>query len=182
MLQCLSRFLLFKVMGWKVDVSVPHEDKCILCVAPHTSNMDFLIGKLYYWAIGRNANFLMKKEWFFWPLGSLLRAMGGIPVYRDANHSLTDQLAEKAAVADRFELAVTPEGTRSPRTEWKKGFYFIAQKARIPIMLYAIDYGKKCIVCHKSIRTDEMTADEAMTFIKDYFKDFTPKHPEKFVY
>ena len=74
--QTVCRFLLFKVMRWKEDVSISHRDKCIICVAPHTSNFDFILAELYYTAIGRHANFLMKKEWFFWPLGLVFRRMG----------------------------------------------------------------------------------------------------------
>ncbi len=176
----ICKFLLFKCMGWQAQVDVPFYDKCILCVAPHTSNMDFLIGKLYYGALGRNARFLMKKEWFFFPLGLLLKHIGGIPVYRDANHSLTDQLAEWAQRETSFELAITPEGTRSARSEWKKGFYFVAQKANIPVMLYGLDYKQKRIVCTKVLDVSTMTAEEAVAEAKAYFSGFTGKHPEKF--
>ena len=61
-------------------VDVPDYPKCVICVAPHTSNWDFFIGKLAYLSIGRYAGFMMKKEWFFPPLGSLLKSMGGVPV------------------------------------------------------------------------------------------------------
>ena len=80
MLQALCHKIYFGLLGWKEDVRVPRYDKCIICVAPHTSNWDFIIAKLYYWAIGRSAGFLMKKEWFVGPLGWMFRRMGGIPV------------------------------------------------------------------------------------------------------
>lgn len=175
----LSRTLFFKVLGWKEDVTVTRHDKCIICVAPHTSNWDFIIAKLYYYAIGRKAGFLMKKEWFFWPLGSIFRHMGGIAVTRNKKTSLTDQLAEKAKEMSRFELAVTPEGTRSRVTTWKRGFYFIALKANLPIMLYAIDYKSKTIVCHKTIKPSG-NVDNDMREIMDYYRPFNGKHPEKF--
>lgn len=166
-------------MGWKEQVTVPRHDKCIICVAPHTSNWDFLIAEIYYCAIGRTAGFLMKKEWFFWPLGNLFRRMGGIAVERSRHTSLTDQLAEKALKAERFELAVTPEGTRSLVHTWKRGFYFIALKARLPIMLYAIDYEKKLIVCTKTIHpSGDVETD--MREIMDYYRTFKGRHPEKF--
>lgn len=166
-------------MDWKEQVTVPRHDKCIICVAPHTSNWDFLIAEIYYCAIGRTAGFLMKKEWFFWPLGNLFRRMGGIAVERSRHTSLTDQLAEKALKAERFELAVTPEGTRSLVHTWKRGFYFIALKARLPIMLYAIDYEKKLIVCTKTIHpSGDVETD--MREIMDYYRTFKGRHPEKF--
>ena len=126
-------------------------------------------------------NFLMKKEWFFWPLGPIFKRMGGIPVWRSKKSSMTDNLAETAKKMDKFQLCITPEGTRSPNPDWKKGFYYIALKADIPILLYGVDYEKKEIVCTRTfIPTGNVDAD--MEVIKDYFKDFKGKYPEKFVY
>ena len=80
-------------MGWTADVTEPHPDKYIICLAPHTSNWDFLIGQLYSKSQGMKSNFLMKKEWFFWPLGPIFRKLGGIPVWRSKHTSMTDNLA-----------------------------------------------------------------------------------------
>ena len=99
-------------MGWTSQVTEAHPEKFIICLAPHTSNWDFLLGQLYNHAHGLKANFLMKKEWFFWPLGALFKRMGGIPVFRQKHTSLTDSLAETARQAEHFRLCVTPEGTR----------------------------------------------------------------------
>lgn len=166
-------------MGWKTDVTVPHYDKCIICVAPHTSNWDFIIAQLYYRSIGRRAGFLMKKEWFFWPLGTLFRRMGGIAVERSKSTSLTDQLAEKAKNAKHFELAVTPEGTRSLTTKWKRGFYFIALKAHLPIMLYAIDYHTKTIRCTRVLKPSG-DVDSDMREIMNYYRPYDGRKPGKF--
>lgn len=166
-------------MGWKEDVDQPTPDKCIICIAPHTSNWDFFIGKTYYTALGRTSNFLMKKEWFFWPLGPMFRRMGGIPVERSRHTSLTDQLAKLALESTHFSLAVTPEGTRSRNTEWKRGFYYIALKAKLPILLYGIDFATKTIVCKRTlIPSGDVETD--MRIIADYFKIFKGKHPENF--
>ena len=166
-------------MGWKEDVDQPTPDKCIICIAPHTSNWDFFIGKTYYTALGRTSNFLMKKEWFFWPLGPMFRRMGGIPVERSRHTSLTDQLAKLSLESTHFSLAVTPEGTRSRNTEWKRGFYYIALKAKLPILLYGIDFATKTIVCKRTlIPSGDVETD--MRIIADYFKNFKGKHPENF--
>ena len=171
--------LMFRKMGWQVEMTVPYRDKCIICVAPHTSNWDFIIAELYYHSIGRTAGFMMKKEWFFWPMGVLFRSMGGIPVERSRHVSLTDRVAEAAMKAERFELAVTPEGTRSLATKWKRGFYFIALKAGLPIQLYAIDYKNKRIVCTKElVPSGDVEAD--MRLIMDYYRPYEGKYPGKF--
>ena len=179
MIQKLCRFLLFKAMGWKAVVNVPMGDKYIIALAPHTSNFDFILGLLYSRAMGFRSDFLMKKEWFFWPLGILMRKLGGIPVYRSRKMSMTDHLAETARQRATFHLCITPEGTRSRTEEWKKGFYYIALKAGLPILLYGVDYPSKTIRCTKSIRPDG-DFDRQMTEIKTYFKDFSGRHPERF--
>lgn len=179
MFQKICRTILFDWMGWKADVDQPIPDKCIICIAPHTSNWDFFIGKTYYTALGRTSNFLMKKEWFFWPLGPLFRRLGGIPVFRDRHTSMTDNLANTAKQSGSFRLCVTPEGTRSLNPDWKKGFYYIALKAQIPVLLYGVDFEKKLIECTRSF-VPTGNFEEEMREIKLYFKPFKGKHPELF--
>lgn len=172
-------WLLFSRMGWTQEVTEPHPDKYIICLAPHTSNWDFLIGQLFNQAMGMKSNFLMKKEWFFWPLGPLFRRMGGIPVYRKKRTSMTDAMAETARKTAHFRLCVTPEGTRSRVEEWKRGFYIIALKADLPILLYGLDYERKLIQCTRTvIPSGDIDAD--IRQIKLYFKDFKGRHPENF--
>lgn len=170
---------LYKHLGWTKQVTVDHPDKFIICLAPHTSNWDFILGQLYAGAEGFKINFLMKKEWFFWPLGILFRHLGGIPVFRDRHTSMTDSLANAARSHRVFKLCITPEGTRSLNPDWKKGFYFIALKAQIPVLLYGIDFEKRLISCTKSlVPTGDF--DREMREIKLYFKDFKGKNPELF--
>jgi 1-acyl-sn-glycerol-3-phosphate acyltransferase len=166
-------------MGWTKDITVAHPDKYIICLAPHTSNWDFILGQLYSCAEGLRINYLMKKEWFFWPLGPIFRKTGGIPVYRDKRTSMTDNLAETAKRSESFRLCITPEGTRSRNPDWRKGFYFIALKAGLPILLYGLDFDKKLIQCTKCIMpTGDVEKD--MQEIKQYFADYKGKHPENF--
>lgn len=66
---------LLKTAGWRIDITVPDFNKVIICVAPHTSNWDFILGKLAYCAIGRKAGFMMKSSWFFFPLGLIFKAI-----------------------------------------------------------------------------------------------------------
>jgi len=172
-------WLLYKRLRWTADITEPHPDKYIICLAPHTSNWDFIIGLLYSRANGVRSNFMMKKEWFFWPLGALFRALGGIPVVRQRHTSMTDAMAKAALDAKEFHLCITPEGTRSRVEEWKKGFYFIALKAQLPILLYGLDYERRLIQCNKTIiPTGDLDAD--MRQIKLFFKDFKGKKPENF--
>ncbi len=179
MLQAVCAYIYYKVLGWTTKVTVPDYDKYIICVAPHTSNFDFLLGIIFYTAIGRRTGFMMKKEWFIWPLGILLRRMGGIPVRRNKKTSLVAQLSDEAKKRKTFHLAITPEGTRSANPNWKRGFYYIALEAKIPILLAAPDYEKKCITLEKEI-IPSGDIDKDMREIKLYFKDVKGKHPKRF--
>jgi len=99
-------WLLYKRMGWTTEVKEDHPDKFIICLAPHTSNWDFILGLLYSRARGMQCNFMMKKEWFFWPLGPIFKKLGGIPVYRQKKTSMTDAMAEAAKAAKTFHLCI----------------------------------------------------------------------------
>ena len=179
MMKKLCRWILYKRMGWTTDITVEHPDKYIICLAPHTSNWDFILGQLYMRAEGYRINFMMKKEWFWGPLGYFFKSIGGIPVWRSKKTSMTDNLAETAKKAESFHLCITPEGTRSRNPDWKKGFYYIALKAQIPILLYGLDYEKRLIQCTRSI-VPSGDIEKEMRDIKLYFKDFKGKKPDLF--
>lgn len=167
-------------MGWGVEVSVPDLPKAIICVAPHTSNWDFLIGELAIRAVGRKAGFMMKSSWFFFPLGCLFKALGGIPVKRrNKQQSLVDVMVQRFNAEQRLVVAITPEGTRSRTATWHTGFLRIAREANVPIMLAVIDFRmKKAIINDVFIPTGDTEAD--MRVIKQYYKPFTGRHPENF--
>jgi len=167
-------------MGWGVEVSVPDLPKAIICVAPHTSNWDFLIGELAIRAVGRKAGFMMKSSWFFFPLGCLFKALGGIPVKRrNKQQSLVDVMVQRFNAEQRLVVAITPEGTRSRTATWHTGFLRIAREANVPIMLAVIDFRmKKAIINDMFIPTGDTEAD--MRVIKQYYKPFTGRHPENF--
>lgn len=177
-MQKISKWI-FKITGWKAIVSVPEPSKSVICIAPHTSNYDFLIGKFFYWSINRKSNFLMKKTWFFFPLGILFRSMGGIPVNRSKSSSITDTIAQEFDKHEKFHIAITPEGTRSKVKKWKMGFYYIAVKANVPIQLAFIDYKKKEMGITQIFYP---TANEELDIktIRNFYKDVSPKHFERF--
>lgn len=177
-MQKVSTYIL-KKLGWKIEGMTDYPSKCILCVAPHTSNWDLILGKLIYSSLGRKANFLIKKTWFFFPMNILFNAIGGIPVDRSKKTSLTEQLASQFAKRDQFELAVTPEGTRQLNSEWKKGFYYIALEAKVPIVIIILDYKDKTAY-FKTVFHPTGDIEKDMRDIKSYYKNAKGKFPEKF--
>ena len=179
MLQSFCKRILYRWMGFSEVVTETRPEKYIIVMAPHTSNWDFVVGTLYARAEGFQCNFLIKKEWFFWPMGILMRKLGGIPVYRDKKTGSTERLATLAMQSKEFHLCITPEGTRQPNREWKRGFYYIELKAQLPILLYGLDYRKKVIECTKVIIPNG-DVEGQMAEIKEYFARFTAKKPENF--
>lgn len=179
MKKAICSFIYHRLMGWKSAIKVDDFNKQILCAAPHTSNWDFIIGKLFYASIGRKTGFMMKKEWFFFPLGGLLRSMGGIPVDRSQKNSMVEQVVDLIKKSNKFSLAITPEATRSRNPHWKKGFYYIAMQANIPVVLVAIDYYTKTITAEKII-IPSGDIDKDMREIKLYYNQFKGKNPENF--
>ena len=179
MIEKLCKALL-NLVGWHSIVSVEIPSKCVLCVAPHTSNTDFFLAKIFYRSIGGKPHFLMKKEWFFFPLGYFLKAIGGFPVNRGKKQSMTDQMVEEFNQRECFHLALSPEGTRKPNPDWKTGFYYIALKAQVPILLAYLDYQKKEIgITRLFIPSGDEKKD--MDEIKLFYKEFKGKYPENFV-
>lgn len=174
--------LILRAFGWSVDITVPDFPKCIICVAPHTSNWDFILGKLAYAAVGRHAGFLMKDTWFFFPLGLLFKAIGGIPVPRRRKRegrSLTAEVVGQFRKAERMAVAITPEGTRSRTSQWHTGFLTIAREAQVPIVLGVIDFATKSIfIRDEFVPTGDTEAD--MRSIKHFYSPYVGKHPDKF--
>lgn len=174
----LSKAIL-DMWGWKVLCTVPDYPKSIVCVAPHTSNWDFVLGELSYWSLGRKAGFLIKEEWFFWPMKYLFKALGGIPVARKRGSSLSEAIIQKFKTSTRMCLAITPEGTRSKVTEWRTGFLHIAYEAGVPLILGAIDAAHKLVHLERTFQpTGDIQAD--MRAIKDYYRQFQGICPDKF--
>lgn len=174
-----------KMAGWTFDINVPVYDKCVICVAPHTSNWDFLLGLSAYRSVGRKVNFLMKSFWFFFPLKYLLRYFGGIPVERSKSKhktSLTEKVISLFKREPYVNLAVTPEGTRSATDKWKTGFLYIAYGAKVPILLAAIDYPHKHMVIDRVYEpTGDVDVD--MKEIRKYYSGCKAwaRYPDKFI-
>lgn len=174
----LSKYIL-NLWGWKVVGTIPNEKKMVIVTAPHTSNWDFVVGRLFMYSIGLKPKLLMKKELFFFPLGWLLTKLGGIPVDRRKKNDIIDRMVCEFARADSLVLVIAPEGTRKRVSEWKKGFHYIAGSANVPILPGYFDYKKKTIgIGDPFFVSKDITAD--INRIKDFVKDVTPKYPNLF--
>jgi 1-acyl-sn-glycerol-3-phosphate acyltransferase len=173
----ITMFIL-KVLGWTIDKHTPEGvNKCVVVMGPHTSNWDFVIGRLAFASYGVNGRFLIKKELFFFPLGWFLKAIGGIPVDRKRKNSMTEFAATQFEENDKMFMVFTPEGTRSYNPKWKKGFYYIALKANVPIYIGYMDYEKKIGGFHSKF-TPTGDVEKDIQYIKDILKQYKGKYPE----
>lgn len=172
---------ILKLAKWDVviNVNIPLPDKCVISIAPHTSNWDFILCQLAIRSVGIHSGFLMKETWFFWPLGKIFRAMGGIAVPRKKGGRLTNSIIEAAKRSEKFVIAVTPEGTRSYNEHWRKGFLHIAYDANLPIYLAYLDFKNKVVALDKEFAYTG-NIDDDLKAVKTYYKDIPAKYPDKF--
>ena len=140
--------IIFRVFKWKILGKFSKVPKYIIAVAPHTSFYDFFIGILVRNIINEKINFIGKKELFGPLTGWFFRALGGVPVDRNSKKDTVSSIVEIFNKRKKFKLAIAPEGTRKKVKKWKTGFYYIALKAKIPIMPVAFDYNNKNVIVH----------------------------------
>lgn len=170
--------LILKLIGWKIKQSFqPSFAKYIIIQAPHTSNWDFVLGKLLGYSVGIYPKIFIKESLFFFPLGYLLKHLGGVPVSQSKKNNLVSEMAYQMSVNDKFALVLTPEGTRSYSPKWKKGFYYISKATQVPVVPFFIDYEKKIIGFDDQFElSDDVDAD--IEKLKIYFSQFKGKNPE----
>lgn len=171
----------FQLLGWKLVGNIPDEvRKCVIAVAPHTSIDDFILGRLAYCNINRNVRFLIKKEFFENPiLKPLLTRLGGIPVDRSKSNNIVNQVASLFDKYDDLNIIITPEGTRKLVHNWKKGFYYIALKAEVPIVLGFLDFKKKELG-FGPIFYPTGNFDEDWKFMENFYRGIVAKHPDRY--
>ena len=171
---------ILRLLGWRIENQLqPETKKAVILVAPHTSNMDFIIGRLGYNYLDFKGNFLIKKEFFFFPVGIFLKIMGGIPVDRKNPGNLIDNLVKKFNTKNELFLTITPEGTRKRVKNWKKGFHQIALAAKVPIIYVTLDYEKKIARVSKAEFPDNEYQTE-LNKIRTIYQGVKGKHPDQF--
>ncbi|NJM94481.1 MAG: glycerol acyltransferase [Cytophagales bacterium] len=180
--KALSRFI-FWLKGWQLEGGFPTDlKKAVMIAAPHTSNWDFLYARAAFFLMEVPMKYTIKKEVMVGPLGWLLASLGAIPVDRGSQgmrrHSLVDVMAMEFERREELVILVTPEGTRQYATKWKSGFYRVAQRAQVPMVMGYLDYKRKVAGVGPVIYpTGDYEAD--LRKIKDFFRDKTAKYPEQ---
>ena len=179
--------LYLKLSGWTFNPITPDvvHKKCVMICAPHTSNWDFIITLFLMIQLNVKASYAIKKEWMRFPFRPFLKAAGCIAINRLPRKNGEERESTVKAIARLFEqrdklcLMIAAEGTRSLRTEWKTGFYYIALEAGVPICLGYLDYAKKYAGIPKMIYpSGDIEAD--MQEIMAFYADKAAKHPKQF--
>ena len=153
--------------------------KSIIISAPHTCMEDFVIGRCFFWMQGRSVKFLIKKEFFKPVLGWILRKIGGIPVDRSRGNNMVVKTAAVFRQYDELNIVITPEGTRKRVEKWKRGFYYIAELAQVPVVLGFIDFKtKRCVYGPSFIPSGDFEKD--WHILEDFYRGMQGKIPGNF--
>jgi 1-acyl-sn-glycerol-3-phosphate acyltransferase len=152
---------MLRVSGWQIEGEFPNRSKLIIAVAPHSSNIDFVLTIAVIWSLGLKASYLAKESLFRFPLGLLMRAFGGIPVERNSPQGLVGQMVDQFSRRHSLVLGITPEGTRRRVSGWKRGFALIAQGAKVPVLPAILNYGTK-VIRFGDLITDVGNVDDTM--------------------
>ena len=173
---------LLRKMGWESVGGPMKESKAIVLGVPHTTVWDFLVCYLFYTQFGKVAHIMIKKEFFFWPLGPILRACGAVPVERSSAASMVKSLINVMEEVPEFHLAIAPEGTRKPTRNWKSGYHLIARETGATVYLGYYDWGRKRISVGEPFElTDDPKAD--MKRIYEHYRPLGLQglHKDKFI-
>jgi 1-acyl-sn-glycerol-3-phosphate acyltransferase len=173
----------YRLTGWRQEVFLPDLPKYVLVIAPHTSYFDGLMGFLAEAIVTCGfrtvrISWLGKHTLFMWPLGYLMRWLGGVAVDRRQRNALVGQAVQAFQQRERMTLAITPEGMRKKTRYWKTGFYYIAAGAQVPILLAFIDYKRK-LVASGPLITPSGDIEADMEAMRAFFRPVTARHPEK---
>ena len=177
----LAKFIYFKLLGWEITGNTNFSNntikKAVIIAVPHTSWHDFYIGIILRKVSGIKTNFVGKKELFKWPFGWYFRYVGGAPLDRTSGQNKVQAIAKLFEGKDEFRLTLAPEGTRKKVKEWKTGFYYIAKEAKVPIIMFTLDFkNKRNNISEPFYPTDDIEAD--FKFMKSFFKGVVGKKPE----
>lgn len=168
---------ILRLLGWTVVGEMPKSKKNVFIFAPHTSNWDFVIMMMTRFSFKMKPAYLGKDTLFRPPFGWFFRMLGGIPVVRSNSHNVVDQVVKIIHERDEIALALAPEGTRSRTKYWKSGFYHIALKAEVPIVMAFLDTKTKTLGMTDAFN---LTGDQSvdMEVIRNFYKDKTGFKPE----
>ena len=173
----IARWIL-RISGWTMVGEIPLKKKAVFIAAPHTSNWDGVWALVYKVAKELDVHWFAKDSLFWFPLGNLLRLLGGIPLDRQRAGSAVDHAVRMFQENDEFYFGLAPEGTRSRADHWKTGFYRIAEAADVPVVLGFLDYGSKRVGIGPVVRLSG-DRESDLAILRDYYDGIEGRWPEQ---
>lgn len=165
-----------RLLGWQLQGAIPNLPKMVLIGAPHTTNMDGVIGIATLVALGLKANTMIKDTAFKGILGPILRGFGAIPINRKSPKGVVEQSVDAFTSRPQLLLLIAPEGTRHSAKEWKRGFWHIATGAQAPVLPAAIDYRRKIVTFGPPLMPTDTYADDLSSLLDFYAQYSQPRH------
>jgi len=167
-----------RLFGWKLLGTFPNVPRVLIIAAPHSSAWDAIWGLLIKVAIGLDIEFMAKKEIFFFPLGLVLRLLGGVPVDRHAANGVVGATVQALRSKPVCWVVLAPEGTRRRVERWRTGFWHIARQADVPVCCLYLHYPEKTFGIGPVLEmSDDMHADIAK--LRAYYEPFQGKHRKR---
>jgi 1-acyl-sn-glycerol-3-phosphate acyltransferase len=176
-MKAIPKYILTGVLGWKIKGEFPGIKKSVIIFAPHTSYWDGIYGKLYLMQLDISYKFLSKKEFFKFPLKYFFILYGSIPVYK--NKEYIDYVAGLFNNNKELHIVLSPEGQLAKNTRWKRGYFYMAKKANVPIVVSYLDYKKKEIGI-KGVIYNLANIGAVKKEVAELYSDVSAKYPGNF--
>jgi len=135
--------IILKIIGWNAKGEETTIKKFVLIGAPHTSNWDFPLMLMVVLKLKLSVFWMGKHTLFPFPFAGLMKWLGGIPINRSASHNVVRETVKHYKENKELIVLIPPEGTRRKVSNWKTGFYHIANLANVPILLGYVDAKNK---------------------------------------
>jgi 1-acyl-sn-glycerol-3-phosphate acyltransferase len=175
----LERFILTKLLGWQMVSDFPEVRKSVTVFAPHTSYWDAVIGKLVLRSYGVSHVLLSKKELFTFPMSIVMHFLGAIPVGGVKGHNAIHDAVNLLEASDDMHLVICPEGQLAPTDRWNPGFYYMALKANVPIVVVYMDYRSREAGI-KGVIVNLENQNDVYRQLADMYRDVVGCHPQSF--
>lgn len=177
--------MLIKLFRFRVEGSFPQLPSYVIVFGNHSTHWDMFwtLCVTRYARFGKRVSWLyaekLERGWTRFLVAPLLRHFGGFAVDRSVSgRNRVDYITHEITSGTHPVFGIAPEGQRRWTPHWKSGFYFIATRASVPLVLLAVDYEKRVIhVGPQVVLTGDVQRD--MERLRAHFARFTPKFPEK---
>lgn len=152
----IPAYIFLKIWGWNIKGEIPKLSKMMVTVTPHRKGLEDVLLGLFVSIVKciPPVQFLAKYEAMhpWWNPGRLLGLIGGIPVDRKHEHTdskkgeIINTMIRVFKEKDNAIFVLVPEGTRTEKAPWRRGFYLTAFYANVQVVPIGFDYRNKIVV------------------------------------